>query len=393
MFGRRLPLVRLLGFEIRFDLTWLILLALIVWSLSAGYFPASYRDLPAGTYFWMGVLGAIGLVVSIVVHELAHSVIARRFGMRIHGITLFAFGGAAEMAEEPPTPTAEFWMAIAGPVTSLVVAALFYGLGLGFEAMAAPEALTAVISYLAGINVILALFNLMPAFPLDGGRVLRAILWGWRQDLRWATRIAATIGGGFGLGLIVLGVLNAVMGNVVGGMWMALIGLFLRAAAANSYQQLVARDVLSGASVSHFMSRDPIVAPAEARVAELIEDYFLGRYLKAVPVVDDGRVVGIVDVRAAKTVPRDAWHERRIVEIMTPLSAENTIAPTADAAFALDAMRRTGNGRLLVMEGHRLLGIVSLKDMLRVLSLRLDFEEALPARDGRTRRDWTHRPI
>ncbi|HEX6978395.1 MAG TPA: site-2 protease family protein [Alphaproteobacteria bacterium] len=393
MFGRRLPLVRLLGFEIRFDLTWLILLALIVWTLSAGYFPASYRDLSAGTYFWMGILGAIGLVASIVVHELAHSVVARRFGMQIHGITLFAFGGAAEMAEEPPTPAAEFWMAIAGPVTSLVVAALFYGLGLAFEAVAAPGALTAVIAYLAGINVILALFNLVPAFPLDGGRVLRAILWGWRRDLRWATRIAAGIGGGFGLGLIVFGVLNALMGNVVGGLWMFLIGLFLRAAAGGSYQQLVARDVLSGAPVARFMSRDPVTAPAGARVAELVEDYFLGRYLKAVPVVDDGRVVGIVDVRAAKAVPREAWHERRIAEIMTPLSAENTIASNADATSALDVMRRTGNGRLLVMEGNRLLGIVSLKDMLRVLSLRLDFEDALPASDGRTRQDLTHRPI
>lgn len=380
MFGKRVPLVRLLGFEIRFDLTWLILVALIVWTLSAGYFPTTYRDLSGSTYFWMAVLGAIGLIASIVIHELSHSVVARRFGMEIHGITLFAFGGAAEMASEPPTAKAEFWMAIAGPIASLVLAALFFVVGAALDAADQPQPLVGVIAYLAGINVIIALFNLVPAFPLDGGRVLRAALWSWRGDLRWATRIAANIGGGFGLGLIFLGVVNVFGGNIVGGMWMFLIGLFVRAAAASSYRALVTREVLGEMPVAGFMNREPITIAPDASVSALIEDYVLARYLKMVPVVDSGRLLGLVDVRAAKAVPREAWSQTRVRDIMTPASDENTIAPAAGATEALERMQRTGRSRLLVAEDGRLVGVVSLRDMLRALGLRIDFEAALRGR-------------
>lgn len=376
MFGKRLPLLRLFGFEVRFDLTWLILVALIVWTLSAGYFPGAYRDLPPGTYFWMGILGAIGLIASIIIHELSHSLVARRYGLEMKGITLFVFGGAAEMPNEPATPKIEFLMAIAGPIASLVLALLFYVIASGLGAADAPQALTGVVAYLAGINVILAIFNLIPAFPLDGGRVLRAALWAWRGDLRWATRIAAGIGGGFGLGLIFLGVLDVLRGDLVGGMWLFLIGLFVRAAAAGSYQRLVTREVLGAASVASVMCREPVTAPSGMRVADLIETYFLGRYLKLVPVVDDGRLVGLVDVRAVKAVPREAWAERRVADIMTAISPENTIRPDTDAATALEQMQRTGRSRLLVAEGDRLLGIVSLKDMLNMLGMRLDFDMA-----------------
>lgn len=375
MFGKRVPLIRLFGFEVRFDLSWLILVALIVWTLSAGYFPGTYQDLPASTYFWMGVLGAIGLIASIVLHELSHSLVARRFGIEIHGITLFVFGGAAEMANEPPSPRAEFVMAVAGPVASLVLAAVFYLLGLTLDAAGLPTALTGVLGYLAGINVILAVFNLVPAFPLDGGRMLRAALWGWRGDLRWATRIAANIGGGFGLALILLGVINVIGGNVVGGMWYFLIGLFVRAAASGSYQQLMTRETLAGLPVSRFMRRDPRTVTPDTPIADLVETHFLQHYLKLVPVVSGGRLLGLVDVRAVKTVPREAWGERRVADIMTAASADNTVRPDTDAIAALELIQRTGQSRLLVAEGDRLVGIVALKDMLNALTMRLDFPD------------------
>jgi Zn-dependent protease/predicted transcriptional regulator len=379
MLGKRWTLLRLFGFEIRFDLTWLILLALIVWTLSEGYFPAEYRDLPEGTYLWMGVLGAIGLIASIVIHELSHSLVARSYGLRISGITLFAFGGAAEMTEEPPTPRAEFMISIVGPLTSLVLAAIFFAVGAALDAADVPRPYVGVVNYLAGINVILALFNLVPAFPLDGGRVLRAVLWGWRGDVRWATRVAASIGGGFGFGLMLLGIFNVLTGNIVGGLWSFLIGMFVRAAAAGHYQQLVAREVLGGIPITSVMTRDLVTVSPNTAIADLVDNYFLGRNLKLVPVIVDGRVLGVVDVRAAKAVPREEWDRRRVAEVMTPLSPENTIGADADAHAALEQMQRTGQGRLLVMDHGRLVGIVSLKDMLRMLSLRMDLESAPPA--------------
>jgi Zn-dependent protease/predicted transcriptional regulator len=377
MARRRWTLLRLFGFEIRFELTWLILLALIIWSLSAGYFPEAYRDLPQSTYLWMAVIGAIGLVSSIVIHELAHSLVARSFGMTIRGITLFAFGGAAEMEDEPPTPRAEFFMAVAGPLMSIVLAFVFWLLGSVLAAAGVPGPLVGIVSYLGVINVVLALFNLMPAFPLDGGRMLRAVLWGWRGDMRWATRIAANIGGAFGVALIALGIFNAFNGNLVGGMWFALIGLFVRAAAAGSYQQLVTKQVLGHIPVADVMTRRVITAPADATVADLVDDYFLGRNLKLVPVVAGGMPVGLVDVRAAKSVPRGEWEMRQIAEIMTRLSPDNTIGSMADTGEALQRMQQSGQSRLLVMDEGILVGILSLTDILRVVSVHLEFEGML----------------
>lgn len=374
--GKRWTLLRLFGFEVRFDITWLMLVALVVWTLSAGYFPSLYQDLSMRTYIWMGVLAALGLIASLVIHELSHSLVARRFGMNIRGITLFMLGGAAEMAEEPPTPRAEFLMAAAGPAASLVLAAVFYLAATAFSQTDLPAPFLGIITYLAGINVILALFNLVPAFPLDGGRLLRAVLWAMRGDIRWATRIAANLGGGFGIALILLGIYSIFVGNFVSGMWAFLIGLFVRAAAASSYQQLVAREVLGGITVANVMTRNPVTVAPGVSVADLVENYLLGHNLKLVPVVADGRVSGIVDVRAAKSVPRERWDQRRVAEIATPLAQENTIRPDAGAHAALELMQRTGQSRLLVLDGDRLVGIVSLKDMLRILGLRIDLESA-----------------
>ncbi|MCK5276199.1 MAG: site-2 protease family protein, partial [Alphaproteobacteria bacterium] len=217
MFGRGIPLFRILGFQVKLDASWLILAVLVTWSLAAGYFPARYEGLSGPTYLWMGVAGALGLFASIVFHELSHSLVARRYGMQIRGITLFIFGGVAEMEDEPPTAKAEFLMAIAGPIASAVLSVSFnilgdFGVRMG---MAAP--VPAVLGYLSFINMLLAAFNLVPAFPLDGGRMLRAVLWGWKGDLRWATRIAANAGASFGFALIAFGLFNIITGNLIGG--------------------------------------------------------------------------------------------------------------------------------------------------------------------------------
>jgi len=370
---RRIPLVTLLGFQIRFDLTWLILVALVVWSLSAGYFPASYADLPTSTYVWMGIVGAIGLFASIVLHELAHSWVGRRLGMQIHGITLFVFGGAAELAEEPKSARTEFLMAAAGPLASILLAILFQLLAMALDGSEGPTPISGVLHYLAGINLILAAFNLLPAFPLDGGRILRAALWGWRGNVVWATRVAAGIGGAIGLGLMVLGILSVIGGNFVGGMWSVLIGLFIRSAASASQQQLVARHMLQDIPVARIMARSPITVAPDDPVERAVE-LFLTHNVKFLPVVEDGRPVGHIGLREVKALSPTDRLQRRVREGMTPLSPDSSIAPGADAAAALAQMQRTGLTRLLVVEGGRLAGVICLKDLLDQLSLRSELK-------------------
>ena len=375
MFRRRIPLMRLLGFEIRFDLTWLILVALVVWSLSAGLFPATLADLPASTYIWMGVLGAIGVFASIVLHELAHSVVGRRLGLRIHGITLFVFGGAAEMGEEPADPRTEFWMAIAGPLMSVVLSGIFFLLGFALSAVGAPLPLVAVVGYLVGINLILAAFNMVPAFPLDGGRVLRAALWAWRGDVAWATRVATMIGGGLGLGLIALGIFNAISGDVIGGMWMVLIGLFIRAAASATYQRLLAGRLLAGVPVRRLMKTDLVAVPPDLPLPQLVEGFLLQRGLQRVPVVDDaGRPLGCVGVEEVKRVAPEERAPRVVRDILTPLGPERTIAPDAEAGQALEQMQRGGHGHVFVTEAGRLVGVLTLKDLLQYLSVKSELQ-------------------
>ncbi|HBA43518.1 MAG TPA: site-2 protease family protein [Alphaproteobacteria bacterium] len=278
------------------------------------------------------------------------------------------------MEEEPKDAKTEFLMAIAGPIASLLLA-LVFGLcatiSINFGATAA---VSGIFSYLSLINGVLALFNLVPAFPLDGGRVLRAALWRWKGDVRWATRIAARAGSGFGLVLIILGVLNILSGNFVGGMWWFLIGMFLIGAARGSYIQLQTRRAFEGETVARFMTESPVTVPPELSVAQLVDDYVYTYGHDMFPVLASGQLLGSVTIHDVKALPREEWASTQIGEIMTPRSETNTIGPREDALKALSLMQRGGRSRLMVADGSRLIGIVVLKDMLKLMSLKLDLE-------------------
>jgi len=375
MFGKRINLFKLLGFQVRIDLSWIIIAVLIAWSLSTGLFPFQFEGLSTQTYWIMGIVGAIGLFLSIIVHEFSHSLVARKYGMPMKGITLFIFGGMAEMSDEPPSPKAEFMMAAVGPVSSILIAGIFYAVYSAGVGAGIPKPVNGVLQYLAFINALLAAFNTIPAFPLDGGRVLRSILWGIKGNLRWATRISSWIGSGFGVLLIVLGVLNFFGGNFIGGMWWFVIGMFLYSAAKMSYQQLLTRRALEGESVRRFMKTDPVTVTPDMTVDRLVEDYVYVFHHKMYPVVSDSdKVDGCVTTRQIKEVPREEWSRKRVKDIEVPCSEDNTIAPDADAIKALSLMNRTGTSRLIVKEGDRLAGVVSLKDMLKFLSLRVELD-------------------
>lgn len=375
MFGKRIDLLRIFGFEIRIDPSWVIIAILIAWSLSAGLFPFRYEGLSTGTYWVMGIVGAIGLFFSIIVHEMSHSLVARRFGVSIKGITLFIFGGVAEMKEEPPDPKAEFMMALAGPLSSIFLAAVFYGISQVGKSAGWPEAVYGVVRYLAWINGVLAVFNLIPAFPLDGGRIFRSLLWGWKKNLRWATRISAGVGSGFGLFLVFLGVVQFFSGNFVGGMWWFFIGMFLRRAAGASYQQLLVRKALEGEPVRRFMKRDPVTIPPSATVEEIVEHYIYRHQFKMFPVVDGSdHLLGCVTMKQVKEIPREDWIRKTAGDMAAGCSPENTVTPETDAMEALALMNRTGSSRLMVLEGDRLAGVISLKDMLKFLELKVELE-------------------
>lgn len=374
MFGKRITLFRLFGFDVRIDLSWLIIVVLITWSLARGVFPARLPGLSEATYWWMGIAGAFGLFFSVVVHEFSHSLVARRFGIPMRGITLFIFGGVAEMEEEPPSARAEFFMTIAGPLASIAIGLVAYGFAVWARRAGWPAPVSGLLAYLWPLNLLLAGFNLLPAFPLDGGRVLRSILWVRTGRLRWATRIASRIGSGFGFLLIALGIVYLVRGDLFGGIWWALIGLFLRNASQVSYQSLLMRQVLQGEPARRFMKPDPITVPPSLPVDEFVENYVYRQHFQMYPVVEEGRLLGCVTARKVKEVPRQEWAGRTVNELAASCSPENTISPDADSTEALSLMNRTGNSRLMVVEDGRLVGILTLKDLLQFLALKVDLE-------------------
>jgi CBS domain-containing protein len=269
-------------------------------------------------------------------------------------------------------------MALAGPVSSALLALGFWLLslwGAGNEGGGVVwPAATALVGYLASINGSLALFNILPAFPLDGGRVLRSILWGWRDDIRWATRLSSRIGSAFGYLLVGLGVLSLFLSRFSGGLWLIVIGMFLNNAARSSYQQLAVRQALEGELVGRFMTPSPVTVPPTLSVRELVENYVYEYHFKTYPVVQEGELLGCVSTRAIRDVPRDEWDTRTVGSLATHCSLDNTISPTADAMEALSKMSRTRNSRLMVVEGERLTGMIALKDLLSFLSLKIELE-------------------
>lgn len=375
MFGRSITLFKLFGFEVKIDFSWLILGMLISWTLAKGFFPSHYRGFSVATYWAMGVAGAIGLLISVVFHELWHSLIARRFGVPMRGITLFIFGGVAEMTEEPPHPRAEFFMAIAGPLSSIVLGLIFLGLGYFSPGSGWPRPVSGVLIYLGLLNLILAGFNLLPAFPLDGGRVLRAILWGWKNNLRWATRVTSQLGGAFGLLLIFLGALDFIFGNIIGGLWLFLIGLFLRGAAQTAYRQLLIRQAFEGERVRRFMKEEPISVSPIISLQQLIDDFILKHHFEMFPVVENDQLVGCITLNQVKEISREQWPLKQVREVMARCGAENTIEPDQDALEALAQMNRVKSSRLMVVDRGKILGMIALKDMMKFISLKLDLEE------------------
>jgi CBS domain-containing protein len=284
------------------------------------------------------------------------------------------FGGVAEMTEEPANAKTEFYMALAGPVTSIALGMIFYSTYLILKRLGVSMGITGIFGYLGIINWALAGFNLIPAFPLDGGRILRSILWWRKKDLRWATRIASRMGEIFGFTLIFLGVFSIFRGSFVGGIWLFLIGMFLQNASQVSMQRLMISKALEGETVRRFMKPDPVTIPDTMTLKEAVEDYIYRYHYKMFPVVRNSKLVGCLTTRDIKVIPKEKWSTQTAGEVSKSCSIDNTIHPDTDATQALSLMNRTGNSRLMVVENDQLIGVITLKDLLQFFSLKMELE-------------------
>lgn len=372
MFSHRIKLFALFGFQVWVDASWVLVGALIAWTLAGAVFPAAVPGLRTATYWWMAIAGTIGLLFSIVFHETAHSLVARRYGIEIRGITLFIFGGVAEMPAEPGSAHAEFLMALAGPVASLVLSMALVGLAGVIGSLHGPRTIAEIVSYLGSLNMMLGIFNLIPAFPLDGGRMLRAALWGWRHDIGWATRIASGAGDAFGILLIMLGVFEVLRGDFVGGVWQILIGMFLRSAASAGYQQTMAQRLLAGISVAQVMTPDPISVPPDLPISRFIDDYVYRYHHRVFPVAHAGVLLGRIGTKQVAELDRCLWPQTEVSAVALACTPEDVVAPRATALEAITKMSGSARSPLFVVRTGRLIGVVSRRDLMELLSIKLE---------------------
>jgi Zn-dependent protease/CBS domain-containing protein len=374
VFEKAPTIFTLFGFKVKLDFSWLILAFLITWTLAAGYFPSSYEGLDTSTYWIMGIIGAIGIFVSIIFHEMSHSLAARIFDLPITGITLFVFGGVAEMDDEPQNPRSEFFMAVAGPVASVLLGVFFMLIEMWLSSTSISEPVTGVVGYLSFINFILAGFNLIPAFPLDGGRILRATIWHFNDNLKKSTKIAAYFGSAFGIILIILGILNVIGTNLIGGLWWILIGWFIRNASRMAYRQLLFRRALEGESIERFMSKDVVSVSPDISIREFVENVVYKHHFKMYPVTEGEQLLGYIETKTIREIPSENWHQQSVKDHMKTIGNDNSVSTNTDPMEVLTLMNRNDSSRILVVDNNQLKGIIVLKDMLKFLSLKIDLE-------------------
>jgi Zn-dependent protease len=353
------------GIEVRVHYTWLLALFFISWSLAVGYFPSTNRSLSASTDWVLGVAAALLLFASVLVHELGHSLVATARGLRVENITLFIFGGISSIAQEATSARDEFLVAVVGPLISLLLAAVFWVIA---QATPAASAVGALAGYLAFTNLLLGLFNIVPGFPLDGGRVLRSIVWALTGDMARATRVASYVGQVFAFLLIAWGVVQVLGGDLFGGLWIAFIGWFLNTGAEGSRQQLAVRSVLDGVPVTTVMDASPAVASPGLSVRDFVMEHALRRGHRALPVVEDGRLVGIVSVADARHVEQDAWGATPVSAVMTRMPLK-TLPPEADLAAAMELMVENSIHQVPIVRDGTLVGMVSRADVMRYMKL------------------------
>jgi Zn-dependent protease/predicted transcriptional regulator len=365
--GSSVRIGRIAGIEFGVNWSWLVVFALIVWTLASAIFPSTNPGLSKGTHIAMAIVAAFLFFSSLLLHEFGHALQARREGIEIDGITLWLFGGVARFKGLFKSAGAEFRVAIAGPLVSLA-------LGVSFVLFALingiPSAVDGVVAWLGYINLSLLVFNLIPAPPLDGGRVLHSALWQWRGDFVWATRVAANFGRGFGYLLIAGGIAMLIFESSFSGAWLAFLGWFLLNAATAEGRYLLTQQALSGLRVRDVMTSDPVVVSPDITLAEFMDTIAFSQRHTTYPVVENGKAVGLLPFRCVANVPRGEWEVKRVRDCLIPLDDVPVLGEGEEAVDALAELSQSDGGHGLVVSNGGLAGIISTSDLARALEAR-----------------------
>ena len=359
---------RIAGIDINIHISWLIILVFLTFSLATGWFPITYPGSSTATYYLLGFIASILLFVSVLLHELAHSFVARSRGLQVKSIVLFIFGGVSNIEQEPQTPGIEFSMAFVGPLVSLLIGVVCYGLWLlvrGTHSLIVP-----ILSYLALMNIILGIFNLIPGFPLDGGRVLRSIIWKATGNFQTATNITTFVGQAFAYLIILWGILLFFAGNAFNGLIIIFTGWFLLTSAQSARSQSVLDTAFRGVTVNQIMDTNVLTVPANISLQKLVDEYFLPRGLRSAFVMQGDQLAGLITLSDIRHVPRDQWPQTPVGFAMIPLERLHTITPQQNVKDVLPLMTGQDVNQLAVVQDGRLVGVLTREGILRSLEIR-----------------------
>ena len=362
--GSTILLGKIFGIPIRLDYSWFLIFALLTWALAVGYYPLEFRNWSLALYWIVGAATSIMLFVSVLLHELGHSVVAVWYKIPVQSITLFIFGGVSRITKEPANPLSEFVISFVGPLVSFVLGGIFFVITPVF---ATGSPLMGLVKYLAFINVALGVFNLIPGYPLDGGGVLMSLIWKITDNMRRATLIAANVGRVVAFLFIIYGVYQAFTGNIIDGLWIAFIGWFLLNAAGSQIEQVKVEDLLAGHKVADAMSRNYATVPGDTTLEQLVDEHILGGGRRSLIVEEDGRTLGILTLHRLKEIPRGQWPAKTAAQAVIPLEEMRKIQPDAELWSAMQEMARDGVNQLPVMQDGEIVGMITREDVISYL--------------------------
>ena len=373
MFKSSIKLFRVFGIEIRLDYSWFIIFALFTYYFGFYYFPSFLPGLNKGLLALITIITVVFFFLSVLIHEISHSVVAIRKGTPVERITLFLFGGMAQIEKEPETPYSEFIMAIAGPAASFVLAGIFGAIWFftrNIDPIGVP------VRYLSIINIILGVFNLLPGYPLDGGRVLRSIVWKATGNLKRATFIASTAGRVLGFMIIAVGIYFIFTGNFLNGIWLSFIGWFLQSSAQMGYRQVIFETSIRGIKVGNVMNENIVYVVEDITIQDLVDDYFMRYRFGRFPVIENEKTqkfIGIISLHDVKGIPREEWPAVRVGEIVKTVSESEKAAISMEISEAIKKMSKNNLSHLVVMSGDRLRGIITKSDVMSFIKIRSEF--------------------
>jgi Zn-dependent protease/CBS domain-containing protein len=367
-----IPIGKAFGISLRLHYSWFFIFALVTWALAAAYFPSEYPSWSLSARIAAGLITSILFFASVLVHELMHSIVSQRQGVPVQSITLFFLGGVSQITSEPKQPGDEFRMAIVGPLSSLVIGGILLGVYYQWRTVDtfAVQFVTGIAYWLGFINVFLGVFNLIPGFPLDGGRVLRSLIWWRSRNLTSATRIASNVGRAVGFVLIFIGIWFIFTGNWFDGIWLALIGWFLESAAVGSYQQLLMQEMLKGHVVSEVMSTDCAVVPPDMTIDHLVNGNILSSGRRCFPVGSGSEIMGLMTLHNVKEVPRDQWATETVKEAMTPFDKLKWVRPDEELSSVLRILTQDDINQVPVVQDNKIIGMVSRENLLNFVHVR-----------------------